>query len=524
MASPKRSWPPDRDTDGETAAAFEAAVAVVKASVARSGEVLSSAKEDLSDHQRWLKAQAAAVESDRERLAKWLQRQRERQDAHERRERGRARRKAKREAVIHGVRDRIAGALFAMRMGVSRSVATVAGGLNAIDGAAANGLRWIGLRLRNAAHSVGATVQHAALSSGRAMRGAGLSVSSGLAAGAARAGTELQRAGTKLQHTGTRIQVATPAVGNAVARGYGLAAASTRKLSDTIGPRAQESVRWLSDRTATLSRAATETIAPLLSSAGARAHALAPALTARIVHAGEVAGAHLRNAADGAKSLLARPEISADGSENALSLPHRFGRLDLSQMLIIAGALLLVSGALMLGGGLFLRGGKPAIAAASAAEPIAWLFEHGNLALDERSVFTFAKTQDGSRVTGFAIGGVNMSEQNLEAVTGVIKPDNQAKDVKLALRLIPSEEHPGEVKTLEPGAPGAVPPQGQFALVFTFPEEGGVAPDRVLSAFGGVMLRVRYEAAGTERSFIQYLSPAFLEQQLAEIAGEAKGS
>ncbi len=62
MASPKRSWPPDRDTDGETAAAFEAAVAVVKASVARSGEVLSSAKEDLSDHQRWLKAQAAAVE------------------------------------------------------------------------------------------------------------------------------------------------------------------------------------------------------------------------------------------------------------------------------------------------------------------------------------------------------------------------------------------------------------------------------------------------------------------------------
>ncbi len=134
MASPKRSWPPDRDNDVETAAAFEAAVAVVKASVARSGEVLSSAKEDLSDHQRWLKAQAAAVESDRERLAKWLQRQRERQEAHERREQVRARRKAKRQAVVHGVRDRVAGALFAVRMGVFRSVATVAGGLHAIDG------------------------------------------------------------------------------------------------------------------------------------------------------------------------------------------------------------------------------------------------------------------------------------------------------------------------------------------------------------------------------------------------------
>jgi hypothetical protein len=193
-------------------------------------------------------------------------------------------------------------------------------------------------------------------------------------------------------------------------------------------------------------------------------------------------------------------------------------------MLIIAGALLLVSGALMLGGGLLLRGGKPAIAAASATEPIAWLFEHGNLALDERSVFTFATTPEGPRVTGIAIGGVNMSEQNLEAVAGVIKPDNQAKEIKLALRLIPSEDQPGETKTFEPGEPGAVLPQGQFALVFAFPENGGVPPDRVLPAIGGAMLRVHYEVGGTEKSFIQYLSPSFLEQQLAEIASEAKGS
>ena len=506
MASPKRSWPPDRAADGETAAAFEAAVAVVRASVARSGEVLSSAKEDLSDHQRWLKAQAAAVESDRERLAKWLQRQRERQEAHERREQTRARRSAKREAVIHAVRDRIAGALLAVRMGVLRSVGTVIGGLNAIDATAASGLRWIGLRLRNATLYTVATVRHAALSSASAIRGAVLFITSGLAAGAARAGT--------------KIHVAAPAVSNAAARGYGLVAASTQKVSDTIGPRAQESFRWLSGRVGTLSRAAAETIAPVLSSAAA----LAPSLSGRMAAAGAVAGSHLRSAADGARSLLARPETSAEAGENALSLPHRIGRLDLSQMLIIAGALLLVSGALMLGGGFLLRGGKPAIAAASATEPIAWLFEHGNLALDERSVFTFATTPEGPRVTGFAIGGVNMSDQNLEAVTGVIKPDQEAKDIKLALRLIPSEELPGEGKMFEPGVPGAIPPQGQFALVVTFPENGGVAPDRVVSDLGGVMLRVRYEVAGTERSFIQYLSPSFLEQQLAEIAGEAKGS
>ena len=63
MVSPmreKRTWPPqDKDSDGETVAAFEAAVAVVKETVVRSGEVLVSAKEDLNDHQRWLKAQTA---------------------------------------------------------------------------------------------------------------------------------------------------------------------------------------------------------------------------------------------------------------------------------------------------------------------------------------------------------------------------------------------------------------------------------------------------------------------------------
>jgi hypothetical protein len=38
------------------------------------------------------------------------------------------------------------------------------------------------------------------------------------------------------------------------------------------------------------------------------------------------------------------------------------------------------------------------------------------------------------------------------------------------------------------------------------------------------MLKVRYEVAGNEKSFIHYLSPSFLERQLAEIAGDGKGS
>jgi len=73
---------------------------------------------------------------------------------------------------------------------------------------------------------------------------------------------------------------------------------------------------------------------------------------------------------------------------------------------------------------------------------------------------------------------------------------------------------------------GTVPSQAPFRLVFLFPSatEGGMTPHDVLAAYGGLMLKVRYEVDGTERSFIQYLPQALLEEQLAEIAAEAKGS
>ena len=173
MANPmreKRTWPPDRDSDGETAAAFEAAVAVVKESVVRSGEVLSSAKEDLTDHHRWLKAQAAAVESDRERLGRWLQRQRERQESIERREQARGRRRAKREAAIGSVRGAIAGALFAVRNAVFRTISSIVGGLNAIDATAARALRFIGASVRDTALYVAAAVRRATVSLGIRIR------------------------------------------------------------------------------------------------------------------------------------------------------------------------------------------------------------------------------------------------------------------------------------------------------------------------------------------------------------------
>ena len=119
MVSPmreKRAWPPrEKDADAEAVAAFEKTVAVVKETVVRSGEVLVSAKEDLNDHQRWLKVQTAQVAADRERHDRWLQRQREQQEAHERREQKRARRRRMREAVVQSVTGAIAAVVFAVR-------------------------------------------------------------------------------------------------------------------------------------------------------------------------------------------------------------------------------------------------------------------------------------------------------------------------------------------------------------------------------------------------------------------------
>src|SRR5680860_1896621 len=115
MVSPmreKRVWPPqDKDSDGETVAAFEAAVAVVKETVVRSGEVLVSAKEDLHDHQRWLKVHTAAVQADRDRHDRWLQRQRGRQESLERREQKRAKRRIMRQSVARSVRGGVSASV-----------------------------------------------------------------------------------------------------------------------------------------------------------------------------------------------------------------------------------------------------------------------------------------------------------------------------------------------------------------------------------------------------------------------------
>ena len=496
MVSPmreKRVWPPqDKDSDGETVAAFEAAVAVVKETVVRSGEVLVSAKEDLSDHQRWLKVQTAAVEADRERHDRWLHRQRGRQEALERREQKRTRRRAMRQAAMRSIRDAVSAVVLAVRSALWLVVAKIISGLNYIDGLAAR------------------VVRGGLLIAGTAARWLARSIWTLLSAA--------------FSWVAAKLHALAPPVGNFLSICFGGLAARAHDVSRSMGRGFAAGFSWLSAKAEMLTRSAGEALAPAFAFISAKAYALAPALSERIAKAGLVARA---------RGLLAAKAPRVD-AENAVSLPQRVGRIDLSQMLIIAGALLLVCGGLMLGGGLILRASTPSspLAAASPAEPIAWLFEHKDFPIDERSVFDFAVTPEGVRIKGFSIGAVNMSDEPLGSLGGVIKPDLHGQELKLAVIVGRPGDDAAEVQPSKAEGAGAlsdasIPPQAPFKLIFLFPaaaDTGGMTPEEVLTASGGLTLNVHYEVAGKRRSFIQYLPPLLLEDQLSEIQAEAKGS
>jgi hypothetical protein len=202
-------------------------------------------------------------------------------------------------------------------------------------------------------------------------------------------------------------------------------------------------------------------------------------------------------------------------------------------MLIIAGTLLLVCGGLMLGSGLILRAKTPSslFAESSPSEPIAWLFEHKDFPIDERSIFDFTVTPEGVRIKGFSIGAVNMSDEPISSLKGIVKPDLHNEDLKLNVIVERPGEGDGGTRPVEAVAVDAqvdsIPSQAPFKLVFPFPGAdgtSGMTPQEVLKESSGLLLKVHYEVGGRQRSFIQYLPLALLEEQLAEIQAEAKGS
>ena len=235
MASPlreKRTWPP-REKDAELAesAAFEATVAVVKETVVRSGEVLVSAKEDLSDHQRWLEAQRAAVQADRARHERWLQRQQEKQEALAKRERARRRRQLAREHATRAVEN----AAFALVDFVLSlfwlCVAKVAAFFAYLRSVIVRSVTWVGARLHDlaayvarltnaAASAIASKTRALAGSSGRALSAASSSLAAKSGALARSTGSAFAAAGSSLatksgalaRSTGNALSVATSSV------------------------------------------------------------------------------------------------------------------------------------------------------------------------------------------------------------------------------------------------------------------------------------------------------------------------
>ena len=506
----KRTWPPqDRDADGETVAAFEAAVAVVKETVVRSGEVLVSAKEDLSDHQRWLKAQTEAVRADRQRHERWLQRQRERQEALERREQRRARRGAMRQAYARSVKDAALAAVFAMRSAVWFVVSKIVLSLNYIDALALSGVSWVLRGFRDPTLYIARAVSKGLGFAGRRV------VDSGVSRIAAKA------------------WVPAPAAVKGLSAGFGGIAARARDASRATRRWLAAGFSFVSAKAGVLAHRASERLVPASRGLSAKVYRVAPSLWDKVAHAGIAARRYAREGTARIREVLPRNLGTRVEGQNAIFLPKRIGGVDLSQMLIIAGALLLVLGGLMLGGGLILRAGTPSspIAEATPSEPIGWLFEHKNFPIAERSIFLYEATPSGARIKGFSITAVNMSEETLDSVGGEIRPDLHNEDFKLSVIVgKPGEE--GVAMQISDVASagvqsGTVPPQAPFKLVFVFPgAEGGdgMTPEEVVTASGGLTLKVHYTTGGKEKSFIQYLPAPLLEDQLAEITAEAKGS
>lgn len=424
-----------------------------------------------------------------------------------------------RQAAVGSIKDAVSAAIMAVRSAFGLVVAKIVSGLNYIDALAASGAVWVGTRLRDLVVRVGSAVWRGLLVAGTAARSLALSVWNLLAAGVAR--------------IAAKIHALAPSVGNFLSLCFGGLAARAHDVSRSVGRGLAVGFSWLSAKADLLTRSAGETLAPAFASISAKAYALAPSLSERIAKAGLVARDYAIAGTARVRGLLPAAKAPRVDAENAVSLPQRVWGIDLSQMLIIAGALLLVCGGLMLGGGLILRASTPSspLAAATPAEPIAWLFEHKDFPIDERSVFDFSVTPEGVRIKGFAIGAVNMSDEPLGSVGGIIKPDLHGQDLKLDVIVGRPGDDAVEARSAEAATTDApadsIPPQAPFKLVFLFPgaeETSGMTPAEVLTASGGLTLKVHYEIAGKRKSFIQYLPPLLLEDQLNEIQAEAKGS
>lgn len=633
MASPmrkKRAWSSrEEDAESKETAAFEASVAAAKDTAAKSGAFLSSVKEDLTDHQRWLRAQSAAVERDRQRHERWLQKQREQQLAAANRERTRKRRQLARQRAFKSVQQALlnGGALvWSWNVFV---VSQIVDGSKFLGASIAHGIaygvqqiqaggRWIEAQLGFAARKAGEGFSSGVSWSGATARRSARASAAALSSGAALVASKLGRSLSAASGTGGGLALAATkasALGAAGQRGFASGVRWSKERAIALAPAVYARVVEVRRRAGhlTRTRAADADEVIFLPPPGASVHVIevygphaegaklfgrpandpwkpsdvppvpeiygpfregffagsalpneqhyetddAASVSARadgpsfaqqagaqataLAVQGRVladrAGVHIRIQADRLRAWAeTRPWAKTEAWAGVEAWARTRG-FDLSQMMIIAGAILLVCGGLLLGGGLLMRGDGRAPTVANIAPEetfsgITWAFAEPSLSLPERAVFTLSGTPESFLINGLSITGFNQADQPVTGLEGVLKPDVQRPELKLALKVeslpVPDGSK-GEtgVATALP-APGTVPAHTPFRLVFPFPPEAtsgedGITVEEFFDSYGGLLLTLRYEIDGVEKSVIQYLDPAMLKAQLDEVSAEAAG-
>jgi hypothetical protein len=95
---------------------------------------------------------------------------------------------------------------------------------------------------------------------------------------------------------------------------------------------------------------------------------------------------------------------------------------------------------------------------------------------------------------GLSISGTNLSDQALEEVHAVLKPDSGQREVELVLNV---EGH-------NVGGGAVIPPGARFSLAPATKGQDGAKP------FGGAILTFRYVQAGQRKNSILYLTPSMV--------------
>jgi len=119
---------------------------------------------------------------------------------------------------------------------------------------------------------------------------------------------------------------------------------------------------------------------------------------------------------------------------------------------------------------------------AKSQSPVAWNLDDRDVQLPVTSPW------------GFSISGTNLSDETLEQVQAVLKPDSTQREVPLALSVEGDGVRDGSF----------IPADARFSLFSAAPEEG--APGQI----GGAILTFRYVQAGQRKASILYLTPSMV--------------